>query len=397
MHFLPHFPLNINPVALFGLTLLLGLIGGELAQRSYFLPKISGYLAVGFLVGPTVFNIVTPPLLANAHIFVDISLGLILFDLGRHLDITWLRHDPGIIYMSIAESALTFIFVMMILLFFHLPVLHAALTATIVIATSPAVIMMVADDLKAHGPVTRRTFILTSLNNMFALILFTLLLPIASSSSLTQLVGYAAYRLAGSVMLGMVIFAITLAIAKWVGKHRMTQFILFVASVVFAIGVSDMLKLSSMLVLFTLGIAARNLNVQSLLTEVDFGWLAKLFFILLFVVIGIHMQLKGIWESSLMVFSILLMRTLAKSLGIWLFAKSSRLTRQQTWALCFSLMPMAGVAVGMSYTIFDFNPAIGYPLMTVLTTVIAVLNILGPIATQLAFVKSDETIIHPRQ
>ena len=52
---------------------------------------------------------------------------------------------------------------------------------------------------------------------------------------------------------------------------------------------------------------------------------------------------------------------------------------------------MAGLAVGMSNIILDFNPALGFELMTVVTTAIAILNIIGPITTQLAFVKSGET------
>src|SRR6186997_278046 len=106
MRFLPQFPVYVNPIALFGLTLLLGLVGGEIAKRSRILPQISGFIAVGFLVGPGGINIVTPSLLDNARLFVDLSLGLILFDLGRQLDFTWLRHDIGILSTAIAESAL---------------------------------------------------------------------------------------------------------------------------------------------------------------------------------------------------------------------------------------------------------------------------------------------------
>src|SRR3990167_4059714 len=129
MHFLPEFPLRLNPVALFGLTLLLGLIGGEIARRSRILPTISGYIAVGFLVGPGGFNIVTPLLLANARIFVDVSLGLVLFDLGRNLDFTWLRHDRGLLPMALAESTFTFLFIVIVFYLFRFPLISAALVA----------------------------------------------------------------------------------------------------------------------------------------------------------------------------------------------------------------------------------------------------------------------------
>lgn len=392
MHFLPYFPLKVNVISLFGVTLLFGLIGGELAKRTYILPAISGYIAVGFLAGPGMLNIITPSLLVDARIFVDISLGLILFNLGRYLDLTWLRHDPGILLMSLTESGLTFILVFLTLFLFHLPLLYAALAATITIATSPAVVMMVADDLASEGPVTRRTHILTSLNNLFGLILFTILLPVTQSDSTMQVIIHTLYRLFGSIFLGAIIFFVMLTIAYFIGKRKENQFVLFVGSVMFAIGVSGVLNLSSMLTLFTLGVAARNYNVKNILTEVDFGWLARIFFVVLFVVTGVHLQLGGLFQATWIVITLLFVRAIAKCSGIWLFASSCRLTSQQTWALCFAITPMAGLAVGMSNILLDFNPAMGYQLMIIITTMIAVLNLVGPIATQLAFVKSNETI-----
>ena len=118
MQFLPKFPLHLNSIALLGLTLLLGLMGGEVAKRIRFLPQISGYIVVGFLIGAGGFNIVNQAALVNANIFVDISLSLILFELGRHLDFLWLRHDRGILYMSLAESGITFIIILGALYFF---------------------------------------------------------------------------------------------------------------------------------------------------------------------------------------------------------------------------------------------------------------------------------------
>lgn len=392
MSFLPHFPLHLNVVALFGLTLMLGLIGGELAKRTYFLPRISGYIVAGFLVGPSVLNIVSPSVLSGSHTLIHISLSLILFELGRHLDFTWLRHDKGILKMAAAESSLTFILVFAGLLAFQFPLLHAALAATIAVATSPAVIMMVSDDLSSKGPVTRRTLILTSLNNIIGLTLFTLLLPLTQSDSSIIMVVHAIYRLFGSVFLGICIFMLTLLTAYFIGKRKENQFVLFVSSVSFAIGLSTVLNISSMLTLFTLGVAARNYNYKNLLTEVDLGWLAKLFFILLFVITGVNLQLTGLLHSPWTILAFIFFLALGKSCGIWLFAKSSRLTTKQTWALCCALTPMAGLALGMSNIIVDFNPELGYQLVAIITTVVTILNIIGPIATQFAFIYSDEAL-----
>ncbi len=395
MQIFPHLPLHVNVVSLFGLTLLLGLLGGELAARFIFLPRILGYIAVGFLVGPNALNMVTPSLLSGAHIFVNISLGLILFTLGRHLDFRWLRHDGGILSMAIVESSLTFIFVFTLFIVFQFTCLQSALTATIAVATSPAVVMMVSDDLQSKGPITRRTLILTSLNNLFALLLFTILLPMTQSDGVFYIFLSILYRLVISIMLGMMIFAITLSIAYFIGKKKEHQFILLVGCVMFAIGLSEIFQLSFMLTLFTMGVMARNFNYQRLLIEVDFGWFAKLFLILLFVITGVHLQIKGLWEMTYIVLAFILLRASAKAVGIWIFAKSSQLTSLQTWSLCLALIPLAELAVGMSNVIIYYNPNLGSELITIITTGVAILNICGPIAVQLAFIVSNEVAHKP--
>ena len=106
MDLFPHFPLRLNSTAIFGLTLILGLIGGELAKRTRIFPVISGYIIIGFLVGPGGFNIANTSVLATTRIFVDISLSLILFELGRYLDFRWLYRDRGLLPMALLKLVL---------------------------------------------------------------------------------------------------------------------------------------------------------------------------------------------------------------------------------------------------------------------------------------------------
>ena len=398
MHFLPHFPIHFNPIVLFGLTLLLGLLGGEIAKATRLLPRISGYIAVGFLVGPNGFNIATPSALADASFFVDIALGLILFDLGRHLDFSWLRHDRGLLPMAITESCFTFSLVFAILHLFKFPWLPSALAATIATATSPAVVMMVAHDISSEGPITRRTMMLTSLNNLFSLILFTILLPVTHVKSPTpQIISeHITYRLLGSVILGLIIFIITICLSRLTGKNKESQFILFVGAVALGIGLAISLNLSTMLTLFTFGVAARNLDRNHRLTEVAFGWLARLFFVLLFVVTGVYLKFQGLWQATWIVLAFLFVKILAKMIGVLIFSGASRLTKQQALALGFTLAPMAELAIGMSNRLVYFNPNFSHQLLTIITAAVAILYILGPIAVQIAFIKTGEATVESR-
>src|SRR4249919_849815 len=106
--FLPQLPLSASPLALFGLLLVAGVIGGELVRRVLKLPRIVGYVATGMLLGASGLKVLDEELTAEAWIFVDIALALILYELGLRLDFSWLRRDRWLLATGLAESALSF-------------------------------------------------------------------------------------------------------------------------------------------------------------------------------------------------------------------------------------------------------------------------------------------------
>ena len=388
--------IQINPMILFGIILLLGLIGGEITKLSRFLPRITGYLIIGFIVGPYGFNIINSAILGNTRLFIDISLSLILFEIGRHLNFIWLKHDRGLLMMSIAESSITFSLVFILLYYFvDLMLLSSLLGATIAISTSPAIAMMVASDLSAEGPVTRRTLILTSLNNGFSLVLFTVLAPLAQVSlpqfTLKYILLNSSYCLFGSIILGMIAFKLATYVARIVGKRESNQFSLFVGAVILTLGLTQMLSLSPLLTLFVLGVAARNLDQNHVFMEIDFKRFARLFFIILFVVTGAYLKPWGIYDAAWATIVFLLLRVIGKVSGVWLYAKSCRLKTSQARALSLTLLPMGGVAVGLSNRLLDFNPHFAFDLLPIIALSIMILNIVGPIITQYAFIKVGET------
>src|SRR5262245_54805746 len=91
--FLPQFPPSTNPILLFGLLLFAGFAGGELVRRLFKVPSILGYVLVGLLLGKGGFDVLNGRLVQEAWVFVDVALGLILFELGRRIDLTWLKRD----------------------------------------------------------------------------------------------------------------------------------------------------------------------------------------------------------------------------------------------------------------------------------------------------------------
>src|SRR4051812_6934228 len=90
--FLPSLPFSLSYPLLFGVLLVAGMLGGELARIAR-IPRMVGYVLVGMLLAPLGEAVGLESLLDRARIFVDLALGLVLFDLGRRMDLQWMKRD----------------------------------------------------------------------------------------------------------------------------------------------------------------------------------------------------------------------------------------------------------------------------------------------------------------
>src|SRR4030088_1448516 len=124
--FLPTLPLTFSYPLLFGALLVAGMIGGEIA-RSLKLPRIIGYVIVGFIIAPAAQAMGLELLIDEARIFVNLALGLVLFDLGRRLDLQWMKRDWTLAVSGLAESVLSFAAVFATLLALRFPMIEAGL------------------------------------------------------------------------------------------------------------------------------------------------------------------------------------------------------------------------------------------------------------------------------
>src|SRR5438105_10102089 len=106
--FLPRLPLAFSQAALFGALVVLGLLAGEAVRRYAALPRITGYTVAGALLGPQALGLITDNMLFDLRLLVDLSIGLIVFELGFRLDYKWLRLNRWLFVTAIAESLFSF-------------------------------------------------------------------------------------------------------------------------------------------------------------------------------------------------------------------------------------------------------------------------------------------------
>ncbi|MCC7487721.1 MAG: cation:proton antiporter [Burkholderiales bacterium] len=391
--FLPEPSLSGNTLLLFGLLLLAGYGGGELARRVLRAPRIVGYVLVGIVLGAGGLNVLDQALVRDSWIFVEIGLALVLFELGRRLDLAWLKNDRWLLATGLFESAAAFGCVYFALARFGVEPIYAALAAAIGVSTSPAVVLLVAQELRSEGQVTERALNLTALNSIVAFVLTTVLTSWVHHehrAGWLLAVLQPVYSLAGSLVLAYAGGWTALWLARWIGKHAERQLVILLAVVVLAIGVARMFGVSVLLTLLALGMFVRNFDERHDLVPVDLAAIGQVFFVVLFVVSGAKLTPASLVTGGTLAAVFVLARFTGKSLGVMGLTYFTGARRGSAGLLCLALTPMSGVALALVHGTETLYPEFGAQLAAIVAAAVLVLELAGPFAVQFALRRAGE-------
>lgn len=393
MDFLPSWPFPTNALFIFGVLIIAGLVGGNLAGRTRYIPRITGFIAIGFLLGPSVAGLLAQPILDAAKIFVEVALGLVLFQLGNALDIRIFRDNPGLLISALGESLLSFCFIFPTLLLFGIDPQVAALAAAAGVSASPAVLLLVIRDLRAEGVVSRTALNMVAINNVMAFLLFSLILPFvhhANRAVWGMVLLQPVYQLGGALLLAWVVVKVLMLLARLLGADEREQFPLMVAGVAIAVGAAQILHVSMLMCLLAAGIFLRFSDRRDELKEVRFGKAGDIFFVVMFVTAGANLHLHELSAVGAAALGFVVARYAGKLLFLLLGRRLAGLEWNQAFNLSLALLPMAGLAIGITQVVADFYPELGATLATLVLAAVAILETAGPIATEFALKRCGE-------
>lgn len=396
--FLPEVP-AFSRLLMLGLLLLAALVVGEAVRRYARLPRITGYVIIGVLLGPEGAGFVDGDALFEMRLLIDLAIGFVVFDLGRRLDVHWLRRNKWLVAGALAESAFCFGAIYAALDFLGFAPLLAATAAAIGTATSPAVVILVSEELRSEGQVTERLMLFTAVNTVIAYLLLALLLPvlhIEHDVNLAVAVFHPLYVFAGAAMAGVIASWFLLRLARWIGKREDRQFILQVAIVIITIGAAHSLKLSVPVALVTLGLLARNADRGHDLVAVPYGHGGQVFFLILFVLTGASLEFHSFGvATATAVAAYIVMRFLGKAAALLAFGFASGIPRGGSGLLAIALLPLSGQAVVMVRDTVSLYPSFGQELAAIVLSAVAVLELIGPVATEFALRRAGEARPEP--
>jgi Kef-type K+ transport system membrane component KefB len=381
MEFLPAWPPSPNTLFFFGFLLFCGSIGGFMAHHWPWLPSITGFMLVGFVAGPNVLQLFSHQDLASSGIVIDVALGLILYRLGLSLDIKEVVRDKSLMVISLVECALTGAVVYGLLKWMGLQTLPAAIIAAIAISSSPAVLIHVAHELGASGPVTDRAEALVALNNVIAFIVFAALLPalyVEGQAPLETVIGAPLYSLLGSAVLGGLAGVMLHYTARRFKQAEQYHLALVIGAVMLTLGAAIMLKLSVLFAPLVLGMVVRGIERQDLIADIEFGPSFELFFIALFVYAGANLHVAEMVQYAPAAAVFVVGRSAAKWVGVTAAASVFRLPARQSMTSGLLLLPMAGLAIGLVNTTMELFPERGAIVSSIVLAAVAVMETIGP-------------------
>jgi Kef-type K+ transport system membrane component KefB len=379
--FFPAWPLAPDAIFWAGLALLAAGLCGELCYRAWRLPRISGYAVIGLIAGSAGFGVIDADAASAARPLLDVALGLLLFELGSRLDLRWIRRNPWLILSSIAEATLTFILVLAVLLFLHVPTMVAMVLAAIAMATSPAMVIQLKTELRAEGQVTQRLMTLTALNSMYAVVIEKL----ASGWLHQEIYGnvFATILQPLYLLIGSLVLAYALARACNFFYRRMNMqdehsFVALFGLVLLAIAIAHLFKLSTILSLLAAGIIVKNLEARPQLWPQHFGTAGWLLTVILFVLTLTTFEWRDIALGGVAALGLIVARLVGKLVGVLAFAKPSGLNWKQGVALGLSLSPMSALAYLLVDDTYELYPNFDPLLRAVVMCSIVVLQLVGP-------------------
>jgi len=393
-------------VPLLGLALMSALFAGKIAKRIG-LPKVTAYMMVGIILGPTGFNYLTEPIADKFHFINEIAFGLILFNIGGEFhrglfeNIT-LKHLKFSLVFSLLSvlfiSCLCFLFTYFTDMQLNQRLMFSFYMAFVALAAAPPTTLLVIKEYNSNGPLTQSIFVFLIVSTVLALVGTEVLEVVYEymgywSGGGEQLIHHMlglAWSFAGAVLFGMILGVL---LSYWEQQEHNTSELYFavICFIIFGITISHYLNLNPLFLSLALGFTLVNTSPTGIIVHQSIKEMGLSVFAIFFVLAGAHIHL----QEQLQSLGILgLGYIIARTIGIFLSSKiSSILTNEDEVVEKFlgpSVLSHAGAALAIVMSIKGRSEETAQTIVSVVMTSIFVFEIVGPLSLKFSLIKSKE-------
>lgn len=404
-------------------ALLAGLLLSRLAKKVQ-LPAVTAYLVAGVLIGPFALGRIGIPgigitgeQIEGFGLISDLALGFIAFSMGSEFRISQLKRiGKQATFVGVFQALFTTVIVDAALIILHLIIpdkfsLQSAIVlGAVATATAPAATLMVVKQYKAKGPVTDILLPVVALDDAVGLVVFAVSFGIARSLgtgtvNVTSVILEPVLEVILSLFLGFVMGLLFTLCEKYFHSRskRMAVSVTFVmmtvaiSSMSFEIG-SVHIVFSSLLACMMLGTVFCNIcEVSEELMERADRWTTPVL-ILFFVISGAELELSVFADIMVVLIGAvyIISRSLGKYFGAGISARLSKCNPNVVKYLGITLLPQAGVALGMAIKAIELGPE-GAIVRNITLFAVLVYEIVGPFLTKVALTMAGDINEEGRQ
>ncbi len=381
--------------------LLLGFVFGRIANLLR-LPRVTGYIIAGIIFGPSLMKLFSESSMARLEFIPQLALGVIALVIGAGLSFSLIRRlGLRLILITLAQSLGAFVLVLLFLYIFKMPIEAALPLAAIATATAPAATVAIIKEYRSQGPLTETTLAVVALDDAIAIVLFGLILTL-DPKHLSTLGETALSSLSASMV--EILLALVIGIVLGLAAHFLIKatkeatdsLIIVLGVVLLGIGLAAISETSALLTNMFLGLTLINVSSKNSEMVVNLERLTPPIYCFFFVLAGAHLNFKVFtaagWTLIFWAVIFIAMRIIGKVLGAYVGGVLSRAPDAIRKYLGLTLIPQAGVAIGLTLMItrasayFEFRSII----LNITLMAVAFNEILGPVCTKFALFRARE-------
>ncbi len=406
------------------LSVSIALLAGLLMTRAFKplkLPSVTAYLIAGILIGPYCLGNLgikglgfsSGDAVAALSLVSDVALGFIAFSIGSEFRLEELKKTgKQATIIGIFQALVATLFVDIALYFIHLAMPdkltlpQALVLGAIATATAPAATLMVVRQYKADGPLTKLLLPIVALDDAVGLIVFAVSFGIAKTMisgnlDMVSIIVNPIVEIGCSLLLGAVMGWVLTQLEKMFNSNtnRLNMTIAFVFLTV-ALSMLDFhigpvhISFSSLLVCMMLGTIFCNICPLSHdLMGMSDKWTSPLL-ALFFVISGAELELNVFVDMAIVFIGItyIIFRSLGKYFGTFASAKAAKCSPSICKYLGITLLPQAGVALGMC-SIAAASPEMGSQgalIRNITLFAVLIYELVGPLLTRQALTAAGD-------
>ena len=360
------------------------------------LPNVTGYLILGLIAGPYCLKLIPAGTVEQLSFIPEIALGFIAFSIGAEFKISYLKKvgkAPIIIAIFEALGAVAVVDLVLIVTGNDIP--FSIVLGAIAAATAPAATLMVVRQYKAKGPVTETLLPVVALDDAAALMCFGLSVSVAKAIkqggnfSVISTVITPLGEILGALAIGAILGSIMVFACRWF-TGRGNRLAITYAFIFVCIGVCDILGWSQLLACMMMSAVFANFSKAADPVFEQTDRITPPVFMMFFFLSGADLNISILTQVGVIGILYVVFRVVGKMLGAGISAKAVGSPKVVQKYLGFTLVPQAGVAIGLATTAMTVVPDEGPYIRTIILCGTVIYELVGPVITKMALKKAGE-------